>query len=193
MKNSTKILMGISGLLFVAAGIIAMVYPFDTILTISWLVGLFLLISGILEIIAFADIVHVFASTWFLFLGVTDVILGLFTLFNAAFVASILPAVFSLWLIFYGLDVVIHCADLAPLGFRGWWIQLVLGILMIALGIVSLLKVFDSSKVLAILIGIGLIVHGLSFFEGLYGSWKLEHHAKRLRTEFWDAIGSPRE
>ena len=47
IKPSTKIYMGITGVALIGLGIVCLCYPGATVLSISWLIGLLTLISGV--------------------------------------------------------------------------------------------------------------------------------------------------
>ena len=86
IPKSMKVLNIVAGVLLIAIGIYCLCNQDIAVLSAGLMVGIFMLISGVIEIIAFAATSGLlFGSGWLLLDGVLTVILSLFLLFNQWF------------------------------------------------------------------------------------------------------------
>ena len=81
MKNNwfTRILWLISGILMIVAGIFCFIYPIGTLWYLAFIMGVVMLLSGILDIVMYARMGHLFpGSGWVLADGILTIYLGSF-------------------------------------------------------------------------------------------------------------------
>ena len=98
-SKSMKVLNIIAGVLLIVAGIYCLCNQDIAAMTAGVMVGIFMLLSGVIEIVVFATTSGLlFGSGWLLLDGVLTVILSLFLLFNQWFTMMSLPFLFTLWL-----------------------------------------------------------------------------------------------
>ncbi len=181
MKTSTKIMMCIAGLLIIALGTFCLLNPDLTNFSLVWLLGLFLIVSGISTFFAWCRARLLLPqSGGFLLSSFVQIILGILVLVGSPFVVIALPYIFALWLLFEGLSVAIHSFDFKKARFRHWWILLILGIVVTVLGICALCQPAITSMTLGSLIGIGIILNGISYITAIAGINRFE---KRLEKE----------
>ena len=110
-----------AGVLLIAAGIYCLCNQDVALLSAGLLLGIFLLLSGVAEIVVFAAASGVMlGSGWLLLDGVLTVIMSLFLLFNQWFTMLSLPFLFTLWLLFSGVSQCVSSFDLRALGVRAW-------------------------------------------------------------------------
>ena len=123
-SKSMKVLNIIAGVLLIVAGIYCLCNQDIAAMTAGVMVGIFMLLSGVIEIVVFATTSGLlFGSGWLLLNGVLTVILSLFLLFNQWFTMMSLPFLFTLWLLFSGISRFVSAFDLRAFGVRGWgWI-----------------------------------------------------------------------
>lgn len=96
-----RILNVAAGVLLIAAGIYCLCNQDVALLSAGLLLGIFLLLSGVAEIVVFAAASGVMlGSGWLLLDGILTVIMSLFLLFNQWFTMLSLPFLFTLWLLF---------------------------------------------------------------------------------------------
>ncbi|MGN0180432.1 MAG: HdeD family acid-resistance protein [Monoglobaceae bacterium] len=170
MNRQAKVLMIISGVLMVLTGVILLCNPRATLVSLAWLIGVFALISGIAAVIFyFTSVKGMIGSGAILFDGIADIILGLLFLNNGFIVAKVLIFIFGLWLAVSGIEKIIHSVDMKKLYFQYWWTELLLGILCSILGICSIITPMTGAIAISILIGIGLILHGITYFAVMWG------------------------
>ena len=123
MTNSKtmKVLNIIAGVLLIAAGVYCLCNQDIAALTAGLMVGIFMLVSGVIEIVVFAATSGVlFGSGWLLLDGILTVILSLFLLFNQWFTMMSLPLLFTVWLLFSGISRFVSAFDLRAFGVRGY-------------------------------------------------------------------------
>lgn len=168
MKSTVyKVLWLISGILLIVAGVFCIINPQATLLSLAIVLGVFMLVSGILNIVAFAGAHNeIFGSGWLLVEGILNCIIGVFLLFNEWITVAALPFIFGMWVLFSGLCRLIGSFDMKKLGLRSWGWMLFFGILGIAIGIFSFFKPFVAMLAISILVGIYLILEGAATIFG---------------------------
>ena len=103
MKTSTKIWMGITGVLLVILGVICIIYPGATLLSTSTVLGILTLASGISTFISWTRIKYYLPTGNMLLSSILQIILGIFFLNHKLLTASTLPIVFACWLFIEGI------------------------------------------------------------------------------------------
>src|SRR5699024_9967885 len=109
-RRANKKVMGVhSGWIFVVCvinlffGFVIFSYAVENFYVITWLVGLFSLISGILEIVfrrANKKVMGV-PSGWTFVLGIINIVFGLVVMFNSAESSVFLIYIFAVWFMIY--------------------------------------------------------------------------------------------
>ena len=108
-----RILNVAAGVLLIAAGIYCLCNQDVALLSAGLLLGIFLLLSGVAEIVVFAAASGVMlGSGWLLLDGILTVIMSLFLLFNQWFTLLSLPFIFTVWLMFSDLSRFVSAFDL---------------------------------------------------------------------------------
>ena len=122
--KSVRVLNIAAGVLLIAAGVYCLCNQDIAVLSAGLLLGLFMLVSGVIEIAVFAGTSGVLiGSGWLLLDGVLTVIMSLFLLFNQWFTMLSLPFLFTIWLLFSGISRFVSAFDLRALGVRAWgWV-----------------------------------------------------------------------
>ena len=170
------LLIGISAVLL---GAIALAWPGKTLVVLGVLFGIFLLISGILQIAA-AFGTHAEAATRVLAFisGALSIVLGVFC-FRSAFESILLLAVWIgvAWL-FRGIAQTAAAASDARMPARGW--QLFAGLLGTLAGLVVIAAPFSSIAVLTIFAGVWLIVTGAA---EIVSALRIRSHTKHVLAE----------
>ena len=167
------LLIGISAVLL---GAIALAWPGKTLVVLGVLFGIYLLISGILQIAA-AFGTHAEASLRVLAFisGGLSIVLGVFC-FRSAFESILLLAVWIgvAWL-FRGIAQTAAAAADAFMPARGW--QLFAGLLGTLAGLVVIASPFGSIAVLTIFAGVWLIVTGIA---EIVSSLRIRSHVRHI-------------
>ena len=147
-SKSMRVLNIVSGVLLIAVGIYCLCNQDIAAATAGFMVGIFMLVSGIIEIVVFAVTSGLlFGSGWLLLDGVLTVILSLFLLFNQWFTMLFnqwftmlsLPLLFTLWLLFSGISRFVSAFDLKALGVHNWGWVLAVGIVLMIAGFICMM------------------------------------------------------
>ena len=161
--KSFRILNVAAGTLLIAAGIYCLCNQDIAVLSAGLLLGLFMLVSGIIEIVVFAGTSGLLiGSGWLLLDGVLTVIMSMFLLFNQWFTMLSLPFLFTVWLLFSGISRFVSAFDLRALGVRSWGWVLAIGILLIIGGFVCMMDPWISVVAIGVTVGIVFILEGIS-------------------------------
>ena len=161
--KSFRILNIAAGALLIAAGIYCLCNQDIAVLSAGLLLGLFMLVSGIIEIVVFAGTSGLLiGSGWLLLDGVLTVIMSMFLLFNPWFTMLSLPFLFTVWLLFSGISRFVSAFDLRALGVRSWGWVLAIGILLIIGGFVCMMDPWISVVAIGVTVGIVFILEGIS-------------------------------
>mgnify|MGYP002552140000 CR=1 FL=1 len=158
-----RILNVAAGVLLIAAGIYCLCNQDVALLSAGLLLGIFLLLSGVAEIVVFAAASGVMlGSGWLLLDGILTVIMSLFLLFNQWFTLLSLPFIFTVWLMFSGLSRFVSAFDLRACGVRGWGWILAVGVILIAAGFVCMMDPWVSVAAIGVTVGLVFLLEGVS-------------------------------
>ena len=161
--KSVRVLNIAAGVLLIAAGVYCLCNQDIAVLSAGLLLGLFMLVSGVIEIAVFAGTSGVLiGSGWLLLDGVLTVIMSLFLLFNQWFTMLSLPFLFTLWLLFSGVSQCVSSFDLRALGVRAWGWILAVGILLTLAGFICLMDPWVSVAAMGMTVGIVFLLEGVS-------------------------------
>ena len=170
MSKSTKIWLGIAGVLLIALGVVCICNPASTLFATAWLIGCFTLASGISKMIfTFRTQAFMPNSGSRMLSSLLLILLGIFFLANSVFVAVSLPVVFAIRVIVEGVIVAINSFDYKKYGFQYWWVLFILGLAAAILGFFGLRNPDVSATTLTTLIGIGIIAVGVAYICALCG------------------------
>ena len=181
MKTSTKIWMCLAGIALVALGVLCIMYPGSTLLSLSWLFGVLFFLGGCTQMAAWA------ATRGFMplsglsfFSALLQIILGCVMIFHPAPVMIALPFIFAFWLLFEGIDLAISAFDFKRVGFRNWWCVCCFGVLAACFGVYCLLNPNISVETIAWLVGLGIIIDGIGNWVKVFVVNKVEKRFIKL-------------
>ena len=167
------LLIGVSAVLL---GIMALVWPHVTLVVLGVLFGIYLLVSGVMQLIA-AFGTHAEASLRVLAFisGALSILLGVFC-FRGALESILLLAIWIgiAWL-FRGIAQTAAAASDPAMPARGW--QLFAGVVGILAGVVVLSSPLSSIHILTVFAGIWLLVTGV---VEIATALRIRGHARRI-------------
>lgn len=152
----------VRGAAAVIFGILALIWPEETILALVVLFGAFALVDGIFAVIAGIAFRRYFERWWAVLLeGVAGIVLGLLTFFWPNITALVLVYFIAAWALITGVLEIVAAIQLRRI-ISGEWAMILSGLISILLGI--LLVVFPSAGAVSMvwMIGIYAIVFGIS-------------------------------
>ena len=173
MKILGKICMAIVGVFMIIMGIAALVSPAETFVAMSWLWAIMTLIGGIALIVVFFMAKDMPGRGLLLFAGIVQGLLG-FVLLNsgAMFTTVVALNMLQLLIIFTGVSGIVGCFELKRAGVKMWWLDLILGILLLLIGLSSASSAVLNMSLTAVAVGMGLILCGIGFIAKLFQNKK---------------------
>jgi uncharacterized membrane protein HdeD (DUF308 family) len=152
----------LSGILAIILGVLVLAWPGPTILVAAILLGVYLLITGIAQVI-FAFSLHVSAGGRVLLFisGAASLILAVlaFRHFGEGYAVLLLAIWIGVGFIFRGVATTVAAISEPGMPGRGW--EIFFGIITTIAGVVVLAYPYDSLAVLTLVVGIWLIVIGV--------------------------------
>ena len=153
-KTVSRVLWIVAGVLLIVAGGACMLHPGATLSGLSFLLGMAMLFSGVVDIMIFATAgSSIYGSGWFLVDGILTVLLSIFLLCNQMFTMMTLPYILGMWLLFSGITKFVNSFDLRRFGVRG--------LLMAAAGFLSFMDPLAAAVTLSVLAGLFLMIQGV--------------------------------
>ncbi|MFE1548211.1 HdeD family acid-resistance protein [Streptomyces sp. NPDC058718] len=150
----------VAGLASVVLGILVLVWPDASLRVAGVLFGLYLLFSGVMQLVAAFGTHATTALRVMAFIsGALSILLGLFC-FRGAMQSTLLLA---LWIgigwLFRGITQTVAAASDSAMPARGW--QIFLGVVSAIAGVVLIVSPLESAAVLTVLVGVWLLVVGV--------------------------------
>lgn len=178
LKNM-KVSFLLASVLYIALGLVLLIWPGISRDLICLSFGLLLLIYGIITIISF--FVHDSRLGTFRFeliLGIVAAAAGLLFLIKPEFVKSVIPIVLGIYIIIDALLNLKRSLELHSLQYGRWWVILVLSLVSVALGVLILFQPGMTVDVLTMVIGGVFVYNGLS---DLWSIFKISRITKEYR------------
>ena len=178
LKNM-KVSFLLASVLYIALGLVLLIWPGISRDLICLSFGLLLLIYAIITIISF--FVHDSRLGTFRFeliLGIVAAAAGLLFLIKPEFVKSVIPVVLGIYIIIDALLNLKRSLELHSLQYGRWWVILVLSLVSVALGVLILFRPGMTADVLIMVIGGVFVYNGLS---DLWSIFKISRITKEYR------------
>ena len=153
----------VAGLLTTVLGALVLAWPGPSLLVASTLFGVYLLLSGVVELFLAFTLPRSAGTRVMLFIsGALSVVLAIlsFRHFGDAYAVLLLSLWIGIGFIFQGVSGVVAGIGESDLPGRGWYI--VAGIITVIAGLVVLVWPFNSIAVLTLAAGICLVIIGIT-------------------------------
>ncbi|MBV1819818.1 hypothetical protein FYJ27_06240 [Anaerosalibacter bizertensis] len=179
MKNfikQTKISFILMAIMYIVFGILFLTRPNFTNKIIVTILGLMLSIYGISQILKHVnsdDVEKV--QSFHLSIGIITLLIGIYFFIKPDIIISILGAILGLFLFLHGALNLQHAFNLKNMYYEKWWVLTIFGIISIILGFYGVMNPTSISPVFSIVIGLGMIISGLSDIFIIY---KISSHFK---------------
>lgn len=145
------------GVLSIIAGVIVLIKPSNSLATIAVVVGIFVLIEGIFALIS--SLSHDTENRGLTaILGVLSLVVGIFLIRHPVHGVTVVAMFVGIWLIVMGSLRLVLAFE--TVGHRGW--RITVAIVEIVAGIVIVASPNIGIATLAILVGISLILNGVT-------------------------------
>ena len=181
----------VAGLLTIVLGAIVLAWPGPTILVASTLFGVYLLVSGLAELVtAFIPFRSAGTRVLLFISGVLSVVLAIlsFRHFGDGYAVLLLSLWIGIGFIFQGVAGVAAGIGESDLPGRGWYV--VAGIVSVLAGLVALVWPFDSIAVLTLAAGIWLVIIGITQIIQAFQTRKAANTARQTVDEVSSRLAS---
>ena len=184
MKTSSKIMTVLSGMFLIALGVICMCSPVETLLSLSWLLGIMLIGAG-LSTVGFWIKAHRFlpSAGTVLMSGMLEILLGCLVAVNIFETAN-----FAFFALMGGINIAVHSFDFKQFGFGGWWCIFAIGILAAVLGVLCFVKPIAAARAISIILGVSVILDGVAQITVVFGISRFERKVSDTINDVKDAI-----
>jgi uncharacterized membrane protein HdeD (DUF308 family) len=172
----------VTAVLLIALGVVCIFNPGAGFVSAAWLMGLFILASGISSLIfglrAQAFLPNAGSTT---LLAIFQIIVGLMLATNILASQIALIAVFAMWVMFEGVSLAVLSIDYKKGGYDRWWVMLLLGVCSILLGFLAIRKPESTGAFLGILLGLGILANGIVRIVAFFGLKRIESRLRDLK------------
>ena len=172
----------VTAVLLIALGVVCIFNPGAGFVSAAWLMGLFILASGISSLIfglrAQAFLPNAGSTT---LLAIFQIIVGLMLATNILASQIALIAVFAMWVMFEGVSLAVLSIDYKKGGYDRWWVMLLLGVCSILLGFLAIRKPESTGAFLGILLGLGILANGIVRIVAFFGLNRIENRLRDLK------------
>ena len=145
----------------VIIGIMVLVWPGLTLITLVYLFGAFVLVDGIFAVVA--GFFRPYGKWSLIIGGILAIVLGIMMFFWPSITAIILLYLIAAWAIVMGIAAIVTAISLGgALGQE--WVLVIAGAVLLLLGLFFLIRPGAGILSLLWLLGVGLIVNGVLLF-----------------------------
>jgi uncharacterized membrane protein HdeD (DUF308 family) len=152
--------LALRGLIAIIFGIMALVWPSETLVVLVVLFGVYALVDGIFAIITGAQI----GSGSFVLEGILGIIAGVLTFLWPGTTALALLWIIALWAIFTGIVEIVSAVQLRKI-IKNEFLMILGGILSIAFGVLLFMQPEAGALSVVWIIGIYALVFGVLFIS----------------------------
>lgn len=152
----------ITSIVFLIIGVILYINPVTTISVMTYFIEALLIITGIITIINYikVDVKHDVFSLGFVH-GVVCILISIFLIVNPKIIATILPIVIGIWMVFGSLTRIQVAIKLSAWGSKTSIWNIVFAVIMFLLGIVFICNPYATSTILVKMLGLGIVIYAV--------------------------------
>lgn len=161
-------------------GILVLLYPEGSGLIVCYICAGAVTVFGVLHIVSyFVNHSPEFIFRYDLAQGIIGLVLGIFLFARPELLLVILPMVFGVVVIVDSVIKLQNAFDYARMGYRFWWVVLILAAGTGVMGVLMLTNPFATSIILFRFIGVSLVVNALIDFWNVF---YLSRQIKRVKS-----------
>ena len=167
--------------IFIALGIVLILWPGATMKTICYLLAAMLLAIGVVSLINYLrkDISGIIYR-YDLVVGLCAILGGILVIVKVDKLTDLIPAGGGLLVTMSGIMKMQNSVDMLRLGHGTWHVAFAMAIVNIVAGIVLLMNPFEAAQILIMCLGIALVYSGIT---DLYVTISISRRLSRLKTE----------
>lgn len=155
----------IAGIILIFFGFYTFTTPVANFVSLSIVLCVALLISGIFEIISYFSIDKRIRPAGMLIIGIFTTILGVWILFSDNGVASFMGALiiaFPIWLLVSSIMTAVDSISLKKWGISLWWVNMVIGIIGAITGFLLMFEPITSMLTISYAVAFAIIYRGVT-------------------------------
>ncbi|MGM0214043.1 HdeD family acid-resistance protein [Enterococcus sp. AZ109] len=154
----------ILGILFIIVALLSFQDPIGNLVAIVIVIGAFAIIKGLFEIFVRNRVKELtgYQSKMPIVIGVIDIIIGVFLLFNIGAGVITLPFLFAFWFLFDSILGLLTAGSARTFSNGYYWFTVVVNIIGILLGIYLLFNPLSSVLTLSFLVGAYFMLVGIT-------------------------------
>ena len=155
----------ILGIILLALGIVILIFPEASYITMSVLFGIVFALSGIMYIwMGFQR--QLKGKGWYIVGGIVELGLGIFLTLNPALSAIALPMVLGFWLLFKGFSLLGLTLSVRSGEYAGWGVAVFSGAMLILCGMIILMQpLLYGAEAVILWTGVSLIIGGCTYLN----------------------------
>ena len=167
--------------IFIALGIVLILWPGATMKTICYLLAAMLLALGVASLINYLrkDISGIIYR-YDLVVGLCAILGGILVIVKVDKLTDLIPAVLGFLVTMSRILKMQNSVDMLRLGHGTWHVAFAMSIINIVAGIVLLMNPFEAAQILIMCLGIALVYSGIT---DLYVTISISRRLSRLKTE----------
>ena len=167
--------------IFIALGIVLILWPGATMKSICYLLAAMLLALGVASLINYLrkDISGIIYR-YDLVVGLCAILGGILVIVKVDKLTDLIPAVLGFLVTMSGILKMQNSVDMLRLGHGTWHVAFAMSIINIVAGIVLLMNPFEAAQILIMCLGIALVYSGIT---DLYVTISISRRLSRLKTE----------
>lgn len=174
-----------SALLALVLGVVFVVYPVESVITISRVISGIIIFFGIIQIVialSYGRFTH-----FSVLVGVVFIAIGAWMFLFPEKVVGLIPLLMGLLMIAHGIVGFRYMAMAIQSGYSKWWIMLLLSAISIIFGVICALNAFEIVEFAMMLVGFGLIYDGIvDIWIVIRASFAARSFKKSLETTIKD-------
>lgn len=182
MFKSSKISLIIRGILFSALGILCFCSPVSTMEFFAKVAGIVIIITGTVFFVMEYKAAARSLETMRISASVLMVALGVLIMLHPEIIAILL----GVFVLFEGIDFTLNTIKYYRAGAKGWWLMMLLGLIIVGFGVWSIFVPELTAATLSILFGIAFIGIGCASFTALAGLNLVEEYFEAARKALED-------
>lgn len=165
-------------ILFCICGISILLNPTVSTITLCYILGFLIISFGIIKICGyFSRNYYRYVFQYDLAFGILIIILGIIILFHPYGILTLFHTLLGILFLMDGLFKIQLAVDTKTFGIKQWWLVFIFAILAVILGILMILQPLKSAAFIAILLGITLLAEGILNLCTIFFASKLrEYH-----------------
>ena len=167
--------------IFIALGIVLILWPGATMKTICYLLAAMLLALGVASLINYLrkDISGIIYR-YDLVVGLCAILGGILVIVKVDKLTDLIPAVLGFLVTMSGILKMQNSVDMLRLGHGTWHVAFAMAVVNIVAGIVLLMNPFEAAQILIMCIGIALVYSGIT---DLYVTISISRRLSKIKTE----------